>query len=391
MLKYQNYLSKIKFTIYLAIFISIYIQIYIEHRNTFYLMLLYFGLITVIMANAYIIIAKSKNPDNIFRILLLINICSISILQYYSPGTTTYIYAYTLLNDIFKERTNIIKFFLSIHFFLFFLVLYLNLIGHNNLTRSIQMAIMGFVLLSYIGLSGMLYSIRKLEIEKEEVKQLNKKLKSANMKLQEYALQVEEMTVARERTKVAQELHDSLGHSLMALSMHLEFAKKICTAKPEKVEEVLTQSEKIAKSSINDLRKAVSLLNSEIEITDLDDSIKKLISNFYLVSNLKITYTKNQSINTLSPLIKTSIYKTIQECVTNSLKHGSATEISIKITADNENVEVIITDNGIGCNNIVKSNGLKGIETRIGSLNGTVYYFSHDNLGFGIKLSIPIE
>jgi signal transduction histidine kinase len=253
------------------------------------------------------------------------------------------------------------------------------------------MAIMGFVLLSYIGLSGMLYSIRKLEIEKEEVKQLNKKLKSANMKLQEYALQVEEMTVTRERTKVSQELHDSLGHSLMALSMHLEFAKKICIAKPEKVEAVLAQSEKIAKSSINDLRKAVSLLNSEIEITDLDDSIEKLIRNFYLVSNLKLTYAKNKSINNLSPLIKTSIYKTIQECVTNSLKHGSSTEISIKITADNENVEVIITDNGIGCNNIVKSNGLKGIEARINSLSGIVYYFSHDNLGFGIKLSIPIE
>ena len=41
------------------------------------------------------------------------------------------------------------------------------------------------------------------------------------MKLQKYALEVEEMTISRERTKVAQELHDSLGHSLMALNMHL--------------------------------------------------------------------------------------------------------------------------------------------------------------------------
>lgn len=177
----------------------------------------------------------------------------------------------------------------------------------------------------------------------------------------------------------------------MALAMHLEFAKKICSIKPQKVEEVLEQSEKIAKSSIIDLRKAVTLLNSEVEISDLDTSIEKLINNFYLVSNLKFTYTKNRNINDLSQIVKTSIYKTIQECITNSLKHGNATEITIKIIADNENVEVIITDNGIGCNNIIKSNGLKGIETRISSLNGKVYYFSHDNLGFGIKLSIPIE
>ena len=176
----------------------------------------------------------------------------------------------------------------------------------------------------------------------------------------------------------------------MALAMHLEFAKKICTTKPQKVEEVLEQSEKIAKSSINDLRKAVTLLNSELEITDFDTSIEKLINNFYLVSNLKITYTKNKSIDDLSSIIKTSIYKTIQESITNSLKHGNATEINIKITATSENLELIITDNGIGCNNIIKSNGLNGIENRINSLKGTTYYFSHNDLGFGIKVFIPI-
>lgn len=160
---------------------------------------------------------------------------------------------------------------------------------------------------------------------------------------------------------------------------------------PQKVEEVLVQSEKIAKSSINDLRRAVTLLNSEIEITDLDTAIKKLINNFYLVSNLKITFNKTQDSDSLSSIIKTSIYKTIQECITNSLKHGNATEINIKLTAAMENIELVISDNGIGCNNIVKSNGLNGIENRISLLKGTICYFSHNNLGFGIRIFIPIE
>jgi signal transduction histidine kinase len=306
------------------------------------------------------------------------------------PGINTAIYSYLLLIYIFKEQKNKMKLFLSMHFILFFTTLYIVLLKRNGITISLQLFIMCIVLLSYLGFSGMLYSIRTLEIEKEEVKQLNSKLKLANIKLQEYALNIEEVATSRERTRVAQELHDSLGHSLMALAMHLEFAKKICSTKPQKVEEVLSQSEKIAKSSINDLRKAVTVLNSEVEIANFNEAIKKLIDNFYLFSNIQITYNKNEEIETLSPIIKTSFYKTIQESITNSLRHGNATEINVKIKKINQDLELTVTDNGIGCNNIINSNGLNGIENRITALGGSTYYYSHNGLGFGLKVSIPI-
>lgn len=384
----MNRHKKFGMALMLITLIGVVFNIYSEYNKQPLTMILLLSLIVAMIINGYFRNVKFENQTKYTFISLLFNIVVASILQYLVLGVSTTIYMYCLIFQILELEKKPLKILLSLHGASYFLAAFLNGIFSNSGHLFFALAIQ---ILAYAATTGMLFNLIKLEREKEEIKQLNEKLKSANMKLQEYALQVEEMTVTRERTKVAQELHDSLGHSLMALSMHLEFAKKICTAKPNKVEEVLTQSEKIAKSSINDLRKAVTLLNSEIEITDFDGSIQKLISNFYLVSNLKIIYTKNISINNLSPLIKTSIYRTIQECVTNSLKHGNATEIIIKITADNENIEVVITDNGIGCNNIVKSNGLKGIETRVGSLNGTVYYFSHDNLGFGIKLSIPIE
>ena len=367
---------------------TVLVNIYSEYNTQPLVMISLFSLSIIIVINGYIRNFKLKRENKLASISLFFSIFFSAILQHFAPGASTTFYMYCILFEIFLFPKNKLKILISIHAFMHFSTTISNILINNT---EFSLFSFGIQILAYSGTAGMLYNQKMLISEKDEIRYLNEKLKSANLKLQEYALQVEEITVTRERTKVAQELHDSLGHSLMALSMHLEFAKKICTAKPEKVEEVLIQSEKIAKLSINDLRKAVSLLNSGIEITNLDDSIEKLIGNFYLVSNLKITYTKNKSINALSPHIKTSIYKTIQECVTNSLKHGSATEINIKITADNENVEVIITDNGTGCNNIIKSNGLKGIEARISSINGTVYYFSHDNLGFGIKLSIPIK
>lgn len=73
------------------------------------------------------------------------------------------------------------------------------------------------------------------------------------------------------------------------------------------------------------------------------------------------------------------------------MKHGNATKINIKLTTTIENTELVITDNGIGCNTIIKSNGLNGIENRINLLGGTISYFSHNDLGFGIRLFIPIQ
>lgn len=367
--------------------ITIVIKTYFDYNNRPLIMISLLSLIAAMIINSYIRNVKLKNETKYIYISLLFNIFAASILQYLVLGISTTIYMYCIIFQILELEKKVLSVFLSVHSLLYFLVVVLNglLSTNENLFFTLTIQI-----LAYSATTGMLYNLKKLEREKEEIKQLNEKLKLSNIKLQEYALEVEEVTISKERTRLAQELHDSLGHSLMALAMHLEFAKKICTAKPQKVEEVLEQSEKIAKSSINDLRKAVTLLNSELEITDLYASIEKLINNFYLVSNLKITFNNNKSINNLSPIIKTSAYKTIQECITNSLKHGNATEINIKITATNENVEFIITDNGKGCNTIIKSNGLKGIEHRIQLLGGSTNYFSHNDLGFGIRVFIPL-
>lgn len=378
-----------KFFIFLKfiLLLSIIITTYFKYKSNIFIMISLFSLCIIMIVNEYLRTGKFNVHTKYKFISLLISIFIASIMEYFVGEVNSAILMYCFLFESFEFEIRIVKFFVLIYFCLHFGVVVatmkLTSIGSILLSLSIQ-------LIAFFGVTGMLYNQKKLQTEKEEITQLNEKLKLANLKLQEYALEIEEATIANERTRVSQELHDSLGHSLMALAMHLEFAKRICTTKPQKVEEVLEQSEKIAKGSITDLRKAVTLLNSELEIKNFDASMEKLIDNFYLLSNIKITFNKNKSIEDLSPIIKTSVYKTIQESLTNSLKHGNATEINIKLKITDKNLELIITDNGIGCNNIIKSNGLTGIENRITSLGGTTYYFSHNNLGFGIKASIPI-
>lgn len=383
MLKVMKHIMSLK----LIILIPIFINIYLECNSNILAMILLLSLTTMIVINDFIRNKKLKSQSKYEYISLLLSMCGTAILHYFMDGLSTTLYMYCFLYEIFRFEGNILRIFLLINF-----LSYILSIGLRSDFPGILKIIsnLGITVFAYLTTTGMLYYQKNIEIEKEEIKQLNEKLKLANIKLQKYALEVEEITISRERTKVAQELHDSLGHSLMALTMHLEFAKNICSTKPKKTEEVLAQSEKIAKKSISDLRNVVTLLNSETEIIDFNNSIEKLINNFDLFSNIKITFTINEDIEDLSPTIKTSLYKTIQESITNSLSHGNATEITIKITRTSENIKLIVTDNGIGCSNIIKSNGLNGIESRIKLLRGTTQYSSHNNLGFGIRVFIPI-
>lgn len=384
MLTFRNYLLIIKS----ILFLSILTDIYIRYKNSLLIMILLFVFATIIITNDYLRNIRFKDHTKYVHISLFFSLCTSSILIFTIDGISTYFYYYSFLFEIFQFKRNMLKFFIPIHVLL--LSFYAIGLKSYNLNSISYFLIFILGLLSYLSIFGMLYNKRKLEMESKEVKQLNEKLRLANVKLQECSLEIEEVAISKERTRVSQELHDSLGHSLVALVMHLEFAKNICTTNPLKLEEILAQSEKIARAGINDLRKTVDLLKSEPEVQDLNASLEQLINNFYLFSNLKITYTKSTDIESLNPILKTSIYKTIQESITNSLKHGNATKINIEIIKNIDNVKVIITDNGIGCDNVLKSNGLNGIENRINSLGGEIYYFSHNNLGFGIKLFIPI-
>lgn len=75
------------------------------------------------------------------------------------------------------------------------------------------------ILFSHSIIFLIIYIFRNILIEKDYVEYLNKELQNKNLIL-------EELTINKERTRIAQELQDTIGHSLMALSMKLEYAEK---------------------------------------------------------------------------------------------------------------------------------------------------------------------
>ncbi|WP_297521407.1 histidine kinase [uncultured Clostridium sp.] len=236
-----------------------------------------------------------------------------------------------------------------------------------------------------IGFSLLGYNRRTSRLE---ISTLNTELTIQNKKLQEYASQIEELTLSDERNRVAQELHDSLGHYLMAISMHLDILKKLKDS-PQKSEQVLDKTKLIVKDSIAELRNTVFELKEMKNSTILSESINDLLQTTSPLSEIKFSVDIDSAIENFSPFIKTIIYKTVQESLTNGIKHGKSTEFEIKVKV-NESINISIRNYGIPPSDIIKSNGLKGINERISLTRGTCD-FKILNDGFLVLAIIPIR
>lgn len=227
--------------------------------------------------------------------------------------------------------------------------------------------------------------------ERMRSRKLNNELKEANDKLKDYSERVEELTITKERGRVASEIHDSLGHSLTALIMHLDFLENVVDRDTEKTKEVIYKCQDLARDSMKGLRKAVYTLNEENKGKGLKNSINDLIDNFSSSGGVKISLNMEGAIEKTSPEIKNIIYRTIMEGLTNSIKHVKATKILIDVYEIKDGIKFKIEDNGNGCKEIIKGTGLSSIEKRISGVNGEVTFSSNENKGFLIDVYIPLK
>jgi signal transduction histidine kinase len=293
----------------------------------------------------------------------------------YSIGSQIYIII--LLVEIMVNTKKIPIYFISLNFIIFTT----SLLATHTLIEDI--------LPSYFIIFAVVYLFRNVLIEKAKTQELNQELQIANATLQTYSEKMEELTISKERTRIAQQLHDSLGHYLIALNMNLEYANTIVDVEPSKAKLALNKSHDITKECMVDLRKTVALLAEERSSKNLQQALHEIFDNFCQTNQIKFELDMDEAMEQVDSDIKNCIYKTVQECITNGIKHGKATYFSIKIHALAHQISFGIYNNGDGCETMIKSKGILGIEERIEALGGRVDFNSSDRQGFRVEAIIP--
>ncbi len=239
---------------------------------------------------------------------------------------------------------------------------------------------------------GILLSLQLLIDRIVAEKQAKEELALANQRIRSYAIKAQEMGSLQERNRIAREIHDSLGHSLTALNLHLEMALKLSQIKPEKSREVLAEAKRLGSIALNDVRLSVSTMRSDpLQNQDLPMAIQKLADEFEFSNNLKPLCHLDAMPHIPQP-IATTIYRIVQEALTNISKYAQASEVRIEIHHRFTELELRIVDNGQGFipTNNVTGFGLQGMRERVLSLQGRFAIISEPQQGCQIMAIIPV-
>ena len=222
------------------------------------------------------------------------------------------------------------------------------------------------------------------------LKSLNKQLKVANVRLEEYALQSQEMAKTQERNRLAREIHDTLGHTLTGIISGLDACEVLIDAAPEVAKNQIKTVAEVARRGMLDVRRSVKALRPDaLEKFKLNEAIINCIKEAKEVTGCDISYVIDADLNVFNESEQDTIYRIVQESITNSIRHGHAKKIDIDIKTTSSMLYIRITDDGEGCKNIKKGFGLSHMEERISLLKGSVEFFGDD--GFTIIAKIPIR
>lgn len=190
---------------------------------------------------------------------------------------------------------------------------------------------------------GGIAEIRHLQAELSHMAQ---KVQAAQRNLRDY---IGAITDAQEdeRRRLARELHDDTLQSIIALRQRVQLAQKKMPDKDS--QQSLQELETIAEQTIENLRRTTRALRPiYLEDLGLVTALEMLARETESVSGVKITFHKEGSERRLSAPVELALYRMAQEALSNVARHAQATQASLLICYQGENVELQVTDNGIG-------------------------------------------
>lgn len=184
-----------------------------------------------------------------------------------------------------------------------------------------------------------------------------------------------------ERIRIARDLHDTLGHHLTGLSIHLEVASHCASAQAPKH---VAKAQQITRLLLSDVRDSVSSMR-ENQTIDLYASLNSLCSD---VADLNVILEYDPAIKISDALLAQTLFHAIQEAITNTIKHSDADELNITLRLENQTVQLHIKDNGNKSAELNLGNGLKGMQERLALVKGAIE-FKHSDNGFAIDATLP--
>lgn len=200
------------------------------------------------------------------------------------------------------------------------------------------------------------------------------------------SLLVAENQILEEREKLSQTLHDKLGHNINGSLYQLEAVKVIMEKEPEKSKKMIQAVIDQLRSGMDEIRiilrkerpKKYKLALLQLEKLCNDCRIKGVEAELITEGELKKIPEKYLEI----------ILDNAYEAVSNSMKYAMCSRIKISVYVLNQMIRCSISDNGVGCKEVIDGMGISGMRKRIREVNGILDF--ETEIGFTINMLLPL-
>ncbi|GAB4160555.1 MAG: HAMP domain-containing protein [Candidatus Promineifilaceae bacterium] len=196
-----------------------------------------------------------------------------------------------------------------------------------------------------------------------------------------------------ERRRIARELHDETGQSLTSLMVHLQMVNQQCPL-PE-VKEQLDGVRELLAQTLDDVHKlALELRPSVLDDLGLTAALRRYVCDYQARYQLEVDLEVVGLEERLPPPVETTVYRIIQESLTNIARHAQATTASVLLEQRADRIRAIIEDDGVGFDwQTVANNGrlgVYGMRERAELLNGVLTIESEPGQGTSIFVELPL-
>lgn len=209
-----------------------------------------------------------------------------------------------------------------------------------------------------------------------------------DQKIEELSEQVESLAATLERTRIAREIHDSLGHTLTDLDTQLAVAQTLRSHNPTQAFQAVDTAKQLARQCIEDVSQALSRMRESD--FNLNQALIALLEQLRQTSPLQVDW--KVSLPNLPIYQSYQIYCLIKEALMNVQKHAKASHIQFSAYQTAQGITLDLIDDGIGFdqNAFTPGFGLQGMMERVQLLGGQFDLQTEPAQGTQIHITLPL-
>ncbi|NMB60772.1 MAG: sensor histidine kinase [Chloroflexi bacterium] len=218
-------------------------------------------------------------------------------------------------------------------------------------------------------------------------------LSRSNIELRTYIEDLSRLSIMEERVQLSNDLHDSIGHYLVAINIQLEKAMAYRSISTETMDEAILNAKYSVEQALREVRRFVDGLHDKEDVYSIKEKAEELIKNFKSdFKQVDFNYQGNEF--GYARIIRRNLFYILQESLTNVQKHAHAENVHIDLNFKAREVTLLVKDDGVGFKLPKTSDqaghyGLESIRQRVELLSGTVNIQSNRKKGTSIDIRIP--